>query len=126
MEQKPMLYGIIGLLAGSLLAILLTSNAVNSNNTGMMRMMGIQGRMTMMDNHMEEEKHEEEHLYNRMDVMMNQMDATLKAKTGDDFDKAFLVEMITHHSGAIEMAKQAKTNAMHEELKKMAEDIITA
>lgn len=126
MEQRPILYGIIGLLAGSLLAVIVTSNAVSNNNTSMMRMMGIQGRMTMMDEHMEEEQHDEAHLNQRMSDMMNQMTATLADRKGDDFDKAFLTEMITHHQGAIEMANQAKLSAKHDELKRLAEDIIAA
>ena len=36
-----MLYSIIGVMAGSLLTLLLTTNAVNSNNYGMMQVMGI-------------------------------------------------------------------------------------
>ena len=41
MKKEPILYGIIGLLAGSLLTLLLTTNAVNNNNYGMMQIMGI-------------------------------------------------------------------------------------
>lgn len=36
-----MLYGIIGLLAGSLLTLLFVTNTVNSNNYGIMQMMGV-------------------------------------------------------------------------------------
>lgn len=42
MSNKHILYGIIGLLAGSLVTVLFTTNAVNNNNYGMMQMMGFQ------------------------------------------------------------------------------------
>lgn len=43
MENK-WLYGIIGLLGGVLIAVLTASNAVNSNNQGMLQMMGIRNQ----------------------------------------------------------------------------------
>ena len=57
---------------------------------------------------------------------MESMNAQLKGKTSDDFDKAFLAMMTEHHQGAIDMATQAKQNAKHTELKTMADDIISA
>jgi uncharacterized protein (DUF305 family) len=49
----------------------------------------------------------------------------LRDLKGDEFDKAFIREMIIHHQGAIDMAKLIETNAKHEELKNLAQDIIT-
>lgn len=57
---------------------------------------------------------------------MDDMMQGLSGKTGDDFDRAFLSEMITHHQGAVEMAQAALKNAKHEEIKTMASAIITA
>lgn len=57
---------------------------------------------------------------------MGDMMAGLSGKTGDEFDKAFLAEMIVHHEGAVDMAKAAQASAKHEELKQMAEAIISA
>ncbi len=57
---------------------------------------------------------------------MNEMMNSLMGKSGDDFDKAFIVSMIEHHQGAIDMANEAKKNALHDEIKKMADEIITA
>jgi uncharacterized protein (DUF305 family) len=57
---------------------------------------------------------------------MGEMMQGLSGKTGDDFDKAFLSEMITHHQGAVEMAQAALQNAKHQEIKTMANAIITA
>lgn len=52
--------------------------------------------------------------------------AKLKDLKGDDFDKAFIEEMIMHHQGAIDMAKLIETNAKHDELKQLGKDIISA
>ena len=48
------------------------------------------------------------------------------ALTGDDYDKAFIANMIVHHEGAVDMAKLALTNASRQEIKDMANDIISA
>ena len=57
---------------------------------------------------------------------MNQMTESLKDKQGDEFDKAFIAEMIVHHQGAVDMAQLAESNAKHEEIKKMSREIISA
>lgn len=61
-----------------------------------------------------------------MDSMMGGMMAELEGKTGDAFDRAFITEMIVHHEGAVAMAEAAKTNANHQEIKTMANAIISA
>lgn len=61
-----------------------------------------------------------------MGSAMEDMNAALKGKTGDEFDKAFLEQMTVHHQGAVEMAQAALTSAKHDELKQMARDIISA
>lgn len=110
MYNQSILYGVIGVLLGGIIAILAASYAVNSNNANMMNMMGMNGSQMMNADHMS------------MDGMAN----TLKGKTGDDFDAIFISQMITHHQGAIDMATQAKQNAKHDEIKQLAGDIITA
>lgn len=59
-------------------------------------------------------------------MTMNQMSEDLKGKTGDEFDRAFISGMIEHHQGAIDTAKLAKENAKHDEVKKLADDILSA
>jgi len=59
-------------------------------------------------------------------MTMSQMSEDLKGKTGDDFDQAFISGMIGHHQGAINMANLAKENAKHDEIKKLADDILRA
>lgn len=61
-----------------------------------------------------------------MGSAMQDMMSGLSGKKGDEFDKAFLAEMIVHHQGAVQMAEAALTSAKHEEIKQMAHAIITA
>ena len=61
-----------------------------------------------------------------MQGMMADMSASLRGKSGDDFDKVFLGEMIVHHQGAVEMAQLALTSAKHQEIKDLATAIIAA
>lgn len=61
---------------------------------------------------------------NSMTASMHNSTNELKTKTGDDFDRAFINDMITHHQGAVDMAKVAQTNAQHTEIKSLAETII--
>ncbi|KND48016.1 MAG: hypothetical protein AB201_00240 [Parcubacteria bacterium C7867-006] len=61
-----------------------------------------------------------------MSGMMDDMMLGLNGKTGDDFDKAFLSEMIVHHQGAVLMAQSALQNAKHQEIKDLSTNIITA
>jgi uncharacterized protein (DUF305 family) len=61
-----------------------------------------------------------------MSAMMASMNAGLQGKTGDAFDQEFLAEMIVHHQGAIDMAKLALSNAKHQEIKDLAQAIISA
>jgi uncharacterized protein (DUF305 family) len=112
MNKESMLYMIIGVLGGSLLTLVIATTSVNADNRGMMGMMGMHSNQatTKTDNSMG----------------MDAMTGNLKGKTGDDFDKAFLSEMIVHHQGAIDMATLAKQNAKHDEIKKLADDIVVA
>lgn len=61
-----------------------------------------------------------------MKGMMDGMMQGLEGKTGKDFDKAFLTEMIVHHEGAVVMAQAVLKNSKEPELIKLANDIISA
>ncbi len=61
-----------------------------------------------------------------MGSAMDDMMAGLSGLSGDAFDKAFLEQMIVHHEGAVSMAESALKDAKHQELKDMANDIISA
>ncbi len=47
-------------------------------------------------------------------------------RSSGDVNTDFAQMMITHHQGAIEMAKLAGDNAEHDELKDLAEEIVSA
>jgi uncharacterized protein (DUF305 family) len=125
--NEKYLYGIIGLLAGIIIAGVFASTAVNGQHAGMMRMMGMnntgsQMRMMSQDSDDYDSHHPTGSMSNTMQGMMN----GLENKTGDDFDKAFISEMIVHHQGAIDMANAALKNAKHQEIKDLANAIISA
>lgn len=113
--QKETVYvGVIGLLAGIIIAGGVAVLAVNSNNQGMMRMMGMNTSRMKDDSS------------GHMGMSMNDMSGDLKNRTGDDFDENFIAMMLAHHQGAIDMAKLAEKNAKHQEIKNLSKDIIAA
>jgi uncharacterized protein (DUF305 family) len=61
-----------------------------------------------------------------MEDSMAGMMAKLEGKTGSDFDKAFLEQMIMHHQSAINMATPGKTNAQHQQVKDLTVGIVSA
>lgn len=115
MKKESMLYGVIGLLAGLLIAGVTTVVAVNSDNHSMMRMMG------MNINHSQRQE-----ATDHSQMSMTDMTDQLKDKSGDEFDKAFIEMMIAHHEGAIDMAELIPDRAKHAELKSLGESIISA
>jgi uncharacterized protein (DUF305 family) len=129
------MFGVVGAVVGGLFVWVLAVNAVNTNQRSMMQMMGMQTDHTMMMQAKKDEKDDENNnmmskknmmMNHSMDTTMQMMSDSLKGKTGDAFDKAFLSEMIVHHQGAIAMAEMALQNSNHEEIKNLAHDIITA
>lgn len=61
-----------------------------------------------------------------MRQMMDSMSASLVGKKGNDFDSAFLEEMIPHHQGAVAMAQMVLATSKRPELIKLANEIITS
>lgn len=115
MKKESILFGIIGLVIGILIMMTFAANAVNSQNTGMMRMMGIGVKnMTSQNQEM------------GMGSSMDQMMGSMKDKSGYDFDKAFIDAMIVHHEGAIKMAQQTEHRAQHQEIKDLSRNIVIA
>jgi uncharacterized protein (DUF305 family) len=94
--KKEVFYGIAGLIIGVAITSFVAINMSNKN----------------------EPKQEDA-------MTMKSVVDDLKGKTGDEFDKAFISGMIEHHQGAIDMANMAKQNAKHDEIKTMANDIIS-
>lgn len=118
--NTSVLYGIIGFLIG---IILTGSFCLMNNNKRDWDKKDYSGKMmmhkmpdgTMMNNAGMD-----------MHSMMDGMMATLDGKTGDEFDKAFLSEMIVHHQGAVDMAQAVLDTSKKPELIKLANEIITA
>lgn len=136
MKNNAILYGVIGLLIGIVMTRFAASSAVNSQNMGMMRMMGMNSARSQEipeDSHMMPDDRmmdDDDMRGGRMgdddSMSMNGMVSALEGKTGDDFDEVFLDLMIEHHQGAIDMAEEAKVNAKNIEIKNLSDEIITA
>ncbi len=114
-KNTHLVYVIAGFLVGILITIIFFHykkvDTIGSNPTGIHQM---PDGTLMNDDGMS------------MSSMMDGMMAGLEGKTGDEFDKAFLSEMITHHQGAVEMAKAVLKTSKRPELIKLANDIISA
>lgn len=119
MEKNKKIFYTVGLIVlGMIVGFCITSNY---NYRGGHERYGYKGGMHQMPNG--------EMMNNvgmDMDNMMNGMMAGLEGKTGDEFDKAFLSEMIVHHKGAVDMAKAVLATSKRPELIKLANDIISA
>jgi uncharacterized protein (DUF305 family) len=115
MKKETIITGLLGLLIGVIIAGFAAGQAVNNSNTGMMRMMG-----------MHTDTSEPQAATNHDEMSMSEMTEQLKNKTGDDFDKAFVEMMISHHEGAVAMAELIPSRAKHDEVKKLGEAIISA
>lgn len=111
MKQVPILYGIVGLVIG----VVLTGFVMANQNQ----------KAPVESNTMTETANTQSHSGGTSMSMQDMMDS-LKGKTGEEFDKAFISGMIEHHTGAINMAKEAQMNAGRDEIKQMAGEIITA
>ncbi len=94
MKRDPLLYGIIGILIGGVIVWFLATQAVNTSNSSMMRMMGMGG------------------VNQRMMANSNTIDAH------------FIEQMIPHHEDAITMSKLAQAKAQRAEVKQLANSII--
>lgn len=112
--NTAVIYVVVGLLLGMLLIWSITASAVNGNHKQLMNSLGLYPRRA------------ERPMATNQDMTMTQMTQGLQGKSGDDLDQAFLAEMIMHHQGAVDMAQLVKTNGKHDELKQLANNIITS
>lgn len=115
MNKESIMVGVIGLLVGVIVTGFVAGQAVNNNNAGMMRMMGMNTNGT-----------QQQAATNHGTMSMADMTEQLKNKTGDDFDKAFVEMMISHHEGAVSMAELIPSRAKHDEVKQLGQAIIAA
>lgn len=115
MKKESIMVGVIGLLAGLLFAGTIAVLVVNNENHSMMRMIGMD---TIHSQQLDAANHDE--------MSMADMTEQLKNKSGDDFDKAFIEMMISHHEGAVAMAELTPSRAKHDEIKKLGEAITSS
>jgi hypothetical protein len=78
------------------------------------------GNKSMSENHTAMD-----HGHEAMEDMMHNMTASLEGKSGDEFDKEFLKQMIVHHEGALEMASMVLSQSNNTQLKTFAQTIIS-
>lgn len=103
--KQQLLYGLVGIVVG--IAIAQLTGFIPSQTPVIQRDVVDQNQMGMNSS---------------MDAMMDSMEN----RRDDEFDKAFIDAMIVHHEGAIEMAHEALKYGKHDEIKNLADDIITA
>lgn len=115
MKKEHILAGVIGLLIGVIVTGFAAGQAVNSNHTGVMRMMG-----------MDINSNQGQTATGHDTMSMADMTKQLKGLSGDQFDKAFVEMMISHHEGAVDMAELIPSRAKHDEIKTLGEAIIAA
>lgn len=82
------------MLVGSLITVLFVTNTINTNNYGMMQMLGIR------------------------------KDINTSSPMANNLNQHFIEQMIPHHEGAIEMAKLAQERSKRSEILKLADTII--
>ncbi len=99
METRSLLYGLIGFIIGGFIVSLAATTMQPANKT-------------------EDNPHAE--------MSMTDMTESLRDKTGDEYDKAFISYMIEHHESAVDMARLSANNAKHQEIKDLSNAIITA
>lgn len=110
-KNNTLVIGLLVLLVGFGFGYFIGNNPTSYKNSGMHMM----PNGTMMRN-----------TDNSMEHSMGMMMGNLVGKTGDEFDEAFLREMIVHHQGAVVMAESALKYAKHEEIKNLSRAIISA
>lgn len=112
-NTNAIIIGLLGIIIGLIMGLALSGTGYGRGMMGMMGMggmMGSGGFRSGID----------------MEEMMHGMTGSLEGLSGDEFDRAFIAEMIVHHEGAVEMAEAALIDAKHDEIKQMARDIISA
>ena len=115
-------FSVIGLLAGIILTLAIGTIVLNKQEYKSSKMHSMMGGSSMMNSETKKNNSDMMGMHESMQGMMQ----GLENKTGDEFDQAFISEMIIHHQGAIDMANAALKNAKHQEIKDLANAIISA
>lgn len=59
-------------------------------------------------------------------MQQDSMVSSLEGKKGESFDREFIIQMIAHHQGAIQMAEMALKTSKRPEILELSREIITA
>ena len=59
-------------------------------------------------------------------MQQDPMMSALRGKKGESFDREFIIQMIVHHQGAIQMAELALQTSKRPEIKSLSTEIIAA
>lgn len=116
MQTNKLIYIVIALQAIFIFLCLLNFNSMSW--FGMRSNQGMSGMHRMHDGTMMSNSDMD------MDSMMMDMTARMKGKTGAELERVFLEDMIIHHEGAVDMARELQKGTNRPELQKMAKDII--
>jgi uncharacterized protein (DUF305 family) len=123
MSKETILYGLIGVLVGIIVTFIVYPMVVVDQDSP-------EGGFAIFRRHKKVQKAEPKKEEIKIEIKKGDVKpnegSMLKGKTGDEFDKAFINEMIAHHQVAVDMANLAKTTAKHDEIKKMCDDVIKA
>lgn len=114
-NTNAVIIGLLGIIIGLIIGLAISGTGYGR---GMMGMMGMGGSTSLTTSGMMRGVD--------MEDVMHGMTGSLEGLSGDEFDRAFIAQMIVHHEGAVEMAEAALANAKHDEIKHMARDIISA
>lgn len=116
--KKEYLFGIAGILLGAIIAGVGVYAVFAKESVSLAKTMSANESHMMPDG---------SRMMNMQDGMtMDGMTDALKGKSGDEFDKEFITQMIDHHEGAVDMANLALKNAKHQEIKDLSTAIIEA
>ena len=122
MKKETIIVWVIGVVTGMIMAGFVASQAVNRNDTQVMRLMGMDTSSLRAGAASSAAPTPSSTSHSHMS--MAEMSQYLAQYTGDDFDKAFLEMMIAHHEGALDMANIANKNAKHDEIKQLSNAIL--
>lgn len=114
-SNKHLWFGLGGIVVGLILALLF-------NQPSNFRMMVDRGDFADRASGVDREIDRNDHMHSTMQGMMMGLDGL----QGDQFDEAFIDQMIIHHEGAIVMAESALKYSNRQEIKNLANAIISA
>lgn len=113
-NDNKILLVVVALLIGGLIAWFAKPDSNQNNSQSSMDMSNNSSQQTAMQK------------MEQGDAQTKKALQELQTKTGDDFDAAFINTIVEHHMAATAMAKYVDNEAPHDEIKKLANNIISS